>query len=674
MQFIRNIALAGKSGMGKSTLVERLLYASGTINTMGEIERGTLHSDHDPQSRQLQYSIDSSLTHFDIHEHRVNLLDTPGTPDFIGRYISILPAVETVALVVNAQEELGILSKKKFAIAAQRDKCRLIIVNKMDSDKESLEQLVDDLQEQLGQECLPINLPDKQGEAVIDCYFDPDDEQQSLFSQVSECHDAIVDQVVEVDEALMEVYLEQGQQITPEQLHAPFEQALRSGHLVPICFVSAQTGAGIDLLLKIMTELMPTPAEGNPPLFLNHEEPVSLTPDENAHVLGHVFKVIVDPYMGRLALVRLFQGTVTADTQLYIGHARKAFKVSHLFQVQGKERKEVDSVSAGDICAIAKVDELEFDNVVHDSHDEDFFHLQSLDMPPPMISLAVTPTRRGDEQKMSEVLRKIVAEDPSLQLKHRVNLNETLLAGVGEMHLQIALDKMKQQFHLEVNTSIPSIDYRETITKPAQGHYRHKKQTGGAGQFGEVYLRIEPLAAGEGFRFINKVVGGAIPGTFIPAVEKGVRQIMEEGAIAGFPMQDLQVTVFDGKHHSVDSKEIAFVVAGRKAFLEAVNEAAPIVLEPIVNVFVSAQAQAMGSISKDMASHRGAITNTQADGSEHSTIECQIPLSEMSDYSHRLKSMTGGSGSFMLEFSHFEAVPIAVQKQLSKDYHVKEVG
>jgi len=671
---IRNIALAGKSGAGKTTLVERLLFQSGTINNMGEVARGTTQSDHDPQALHLKYSVESSITHFDIQEHRVNLFDTPGTPDFIGRYISILPAVETVALVVNAKEELGILSSKKFDIAQQRHKCRLIVVNKIDAGQEKLEQLVEEIQDQYGTECLPLNLPEKNGTDVIDCYFEPEYDRQTMFSSVEDSHDALVDQVVEVDENLMEVYLEQGQQINPEQLHAPFEQALRSQHLIPICFVSAETGAGIDLLLKVITELMPTPAEGNPPLFLNHDEAVNINPDESAHVLGHVFKVIVDPYMGRLALIRLFQGSINADTQLFIGDARKPFKVSHLFQLQGKERKEVQVVKAGDICAIAKVDELEFDSVVHDSHDEDHFHLQSLVMPPPMISLAISPTRRGDEQKMSETLKKITAEDPSLQLKHRVNLNETLLAGVGEVHLQIALDKMKEQFHLEVNTSTPSIDYRETITKPAEGHYRHKKQTGGAGQFGEVYLRIAPLPAGEGFSFVNKVVGGAIPGTFIPAVEKGVRQIIEEGAIAGFPMQDIQVTLYDGKHHSVDSKEIAFVAAGRKAFMEAVKKAGAIILEPVINVSVSAKSQSMGNISKDMASHRGAITNTRTDGSEHSIIECQVPLSEMNDYSHRLKSMTSGSGSFMLEFSHFDPVPMAVQKQLSKDYEVKELA
>lgn len=670
---IRNIALAGQAGVGKTMLIERLLFETKTINEMGEIERGTTHSDHDPQSRKLQYSIDSSLTHFDTKGHRVNLLDTPGTPDFIGRYISVLPAIETVALVVDGHEGPGMATTRLSGIAADRKKCRLIVVNKIDVGEKTLEQVVGDIRDRFGSECLPINLPDKACENVVDCFFNPQYDSNTLFSSVRDAHDAIVDQVVEVDEELMEKYLEQGEELDPSQLHEPFETALRSQHLIPICFVSTRTGAGIDLLLQILAELMPTPVEGNLPLFMNKDEPVEVSPDENGHVVGHVFKVMVDPFMGRLVYIRVHRGTITPESQLFIGDSRKPFKVTHLYQIQGKERKEVEKVIAGDICAIAKVEELEFDSVVHDSHDEDEFHLKSLDMPPPMFSLAVKPQRRGDEQKLSETLKKITAEDPSLQVTHRASLNETLFTGIGEMHLNIALDKMKEQFNLEVDTSPPSIDYRETISKPAEGHHRHKKQTGGAGQFGEVFIRVRPLARGEGFNFINAIVGGAIPGQFIPAVEKGIRQILAEGAIAGYPMQDIEVELYDGKFHSVDSKEIAFVTAGRKAFLEAVNKASPLILEPIINVHIISPSEAMGDITGDMAGHRGTISDTHPEGRDRIVIDCKVPLTEMSDYSQRLKSITSGEGSFTMEFSHFDPVPTQMQKELSKDYQVKEL-
>jgi elongation factor G len=671
---IRNIAFAGQAGSGKTTLIERLLFETGAIKQMGDIERGTTVCDYDVQSKNRTHSLNPTAVFLSHNEAQVNILDTPGMPDFMGRSISILPAVETVAMVIDGADGAGIVSERLFKMASDRKKCRLIVINKIDTDDLVLDELLTELQDEFGTEVLPINLPDKTGQNVVDCYFEPAYDELTLFSSVQDAHDALVDQVVEVDEALMEVYLEQGQELTPQQLHDPFEVALRSEHLIPVCFVSSKTGAGVDQLLRVITELMPTPLEGNPPLFMNHDKEVQLSPAEDGHVLAHVFKVEIDPFMGRLAMLRVHQGCITPESLLFVGDSKKPLKVGHLYQLQGKERIEIQKAVAGDVCAIVKLDELEFDSVLHDSHDEDYFHLKSLELPPPMYSMAIKPTRRGDEQKLSETLRKITAEDPSLDVSHRVNLNETLLTGVGELHIQVAIDRMEETFKVAVETSTPSIDYRETITKPAEGHYRHKKQTGGAGQFGEVYLRIKPIARGEGFRFIDKVVGGAIPGNFIPAIEKGIRQILDEGATAGFQMQDIEVEVYDGKHHSVDSKEIAFVSAGRKAFLEAVKKAAPIILEPVVDVLVSIPSHCMGDVSGDMASHRGVITDTRMEGKNNTLLRCKSPLSEMGDYSHRLKSLASGDGSFTMELSHFDPVPLQTQTQLSKGYTVKELS
>jgi elongation factor G len=373
--------------------------------------------------------------------------------------------------------------------------------------------------------------------------------------------------------------------------------------------------------------------------------------------------------MGKLSYFRVHQGTVTKDSQLFIGDGRKPFKVGHLFMVKGKDLVEVPDGVPGDICAVAKVDEIQFDSVLHDSHDEDHIHLRPLEFPDPIFGLAIETTKRGDEQRLWDVLDKLSAEDPCIEVERVKSTNETVVKGLGELHLRTLLERMLSQYKLEVKTHPPRIAYRETITAPAEGHNRHKKQTGGAGQFGEVYLRIQPLARGAGFEFVDEVKGGAIPGQFIPAVEKGVHQVLESGAIAGYPMQDVRVTVYDGKSHPVDSKEIAFVSAGRKAFLEAVGKARPIVLEPIVNISVTVPESAMGDITGDLAAKRGQITGTQSQSGGMLTISGHVPLSELTTYQSRLKSVTGGAGSYSIAFSHYEPVPPNVQQQLVGQFH-----
>jgi elongation factor G len=673
---LRTLALVGPATAGKTSLVEALLWKAGALGAPGSVERGSTVSDYDPLERRAQRSLNASVLHFDFAGIRAHLIDTPGAPDFLGQSLPALEAVETAAVVINAAVGIEPMAVRMMQWAAQRERDRIIIVNKIDAQGVNLEALVAQIQSTFGRECLPVNLPAGRGARVVDCFYNVVQEGTSTdFSSVGQAHRALVEQVVEVDAAFVERYLNDGD-VDPQELHAPLEQALREGHLIPICFVSARTGAGVPELLDVIARLLPNPAEANPPAFLKGEgadaQPLRAEPDPRRHVLAHVFKITQDPYVGKMGVLRVHQGTLTAGSQLYVGDARRPFKVGHLFMLQGKEFTEVPRALPGDICAIAKVEELHFDAVLHDSADDDHIHLKPLDFPVPVHGLAIEPKRRGDEQRLHDILQKLVSEDPCLRLEHVAATNEGVVYGLGELHLRTLLDRLTEVHRCEVSTRPPRIAYRETITAPAEGHHRHKKQTGGAGQFGEVFLRVEPLPRGTGFEFVDHVKGGAIPYNFMPAVEKGVRQALESGVIAGYPVVDLRVVVYDGKHHTVDSKEIAFITAGRKALIAAVQAAAPSVLEPIVNVEIAAPEHNIGDITGDLASRRGQVSGTQASSAGSLAVLALAPLSELSSYQSRLNALTGGQGRYTLAFSHYEPVPPTVQAQLVSQYRVKD--
>ncbi|MEO5698191.1 MAG: elongation factor G, partial [Burkholderiaceae bacterium] len=636
-------------------------------------ERGTTVSDFDPMERRAQHSLNLSVMHLTHRDVRLHLLDTPGYADLVGQSMTALEAVETAAVVINASTGIEMMSARMMEWAADRDLCRMIIVNKIDATGVDLAVLVEQIQATFGKECLPLNLPAAGGTRVVDCFFNPSGEAD--FSNVADAHRALVEQVVEIDSELVERYLNEGD-VDPRELHAPLEEALRQGHLIPICFVSARNGAGVAELLDVFEALMPNPAEGNPPQFYKGEgddaTELHAVPDPELHVIAHVFKVTVDPYVGKMGVFRIYQGTVTRDSQLYIGDGRKPFKVGHLFMLQGKDHVEVAQGVPGDICAVAKVDDIHFDAVLHDAAEDDHLHLKPLPFPVPVHGLAIEPRRRGDEQRMWEILQKLVDEDPCLKVEHVITTNETVVYGLGELHLRTLLDRMTEVYKCDVDTRPPRIAYRETVTIPAEGHHRHKKQSGGAGQFGEVYLRIEPLPRGAGFEFVDQVKGGTIPTQYIPAVEKGVRQVLDTGVITGHPLADVRVIVYDGKHHSVDSKDIAFATAGRKAFIDAVKKAHPIVIEPIVKVQITAPEQSMGDITGDLSAKRGQVNATHALRAGAMAVNAQVPLSELSNYQARLNGMTGGQGRYTLEMSHYEAVPPSAQSELMSQYEVKD--
>ena len=672
---IRNIALVGQAGAGKTLLAEALLAQSGSIRSKGSLARGTTVCDFDPQEKALLHSLDAAVCGFETQGRRINIIDTPGYPDFLGRSLCALEAVETAVIVVSAVNGVEPMTQRMMDFAKARGLCRLIVVNKIDSRDARTEQVLAEIREVFGKACLPLNLPADGGKAIVDCFFQAQGKPAD-FSSAAAAHTEIIDQVVEVDEKLMALYLEQGEEITPEQLHDPFEQALREDHLVPICFCSAETGAGIPELIDVLVRLGPNPAEGNPPPFLKGEGDeavrVKIEPDAAKHVVAHVFKVTIDPFVGKLGIFRVHQGTVKAGAQLLVGDARKPIKIAHLFQLQGKEHIEVTHAIPGDICAVPKIDELHFDAVLHDSHDEDHHHLKSVTFPPPMLGLAIRAEKRGDEQKLSESLHRLVAEDPCVRVEHHTTQNETVLYGLGDLHLRVMLQRMTERYGVAVKTSPPSVPYRETITRPAEGHHRHRKQTGGAGQFGEVYLRVEPLPRGSGFEFVDDVVGGAIPGQFIPAVEKGVRQVLAGGAIAGFELQDVRVSVYDGKHHAVDSKEVAFVAAGKKAFVSAIKEAGPIVLEPIVRVAISTPSASIGDVTSDLSTRRARISGQDTLPGGRSQISALVPLAELQDYLSRLKAITGGEGTYTMDLSHYDPVPARRQQELASAFRPQE--
>jgi elongation factor G len=664
---IRNIALAGHSSAGKTTLFEALLHAGGAIPTPGSVEKGSTVSDHDPMEKARGHSIHTSIAAIDHRGIHVNLIDTPGYADFRGPTLSALAVVETCAVVVDAVRGIEHGTTRLMEHAKARRLCRLLVVNRIDSAEADLELLVEQLREAFGAECLPINLPAQGRAGVVNCFANPSG--TSDFGSVAEAHQRIIDQVVEINEDVMGRYLEEGEKgLSGQQLHDAFEQCLREGHLVPICFTSARTGAGVKELLDLFETLMPSPAEANPPLFVKGLGPSAVDfatrPDPRAHVVADVFKIVNDPFVGKLSVFRVYQGTIKRDSQLFIDDGKKPFKVGHLFKLKGKDHVEIEDAVPGDIAAVAKIDEIHFDALLHDSHDEDQIHLKPIDFPQPMFGLAIEPATRGQEQKLATALHRLAEEDPCFRIEHQKEINQTVIRGLGELHLRVMLERMKERYQVEVKTQPPKIAYRETISARADGHHRHKKQTGGAGQFGEVFLRIEPLPRGTGFEFVDEVKGGTIPHQFIPAVEKGVRMVLEHGAVAGYALQDVRVIVYDGKYHPVDSKEVAFVSAGKRAFMDAITKARPLVLEPIVNLDVTLPDAHMGDVTGGLSSKRGRINGTDSVRGGEIVVKAQVPLAEIGDYSNELKALTGGRGRYAIEFSHYEAVPPGVQKQL----------
>ncbi len=668
---LRTLALVGHGSCGKTSLIEAMLYRSGMIPELGNVERGNTMCDNDALEKEVGHSIRLAVAHVDtamadLTPVRIHILDTPGYPDYLGQDLSALDAVKSVCAVIDPTRGPELLTRRMMEAAKERGLCRMIVINKFDLPDADLEKCLEELRETWGPGVLPINLPTRNRTHVIDC-FDREDGDSDIMT-VEDVHRAFIERVVEEDDEMLERYLEEGH-VDPRLLHPLVTKALREGHVIPVCFTSAKNLIGIRDFMKVIIRHLPHPGEANEALFQKKDgSPFRTYPDKNLPVIAQVFKIVNDPFIGKIGVFRVHQGTIRRDSVLYVDDSKKPIKATRPLILQGKNTQETDLLSPGDIGALAKIDELQYGSVIHGDPMDGGVRMRPINFPRPMYGLAIRPARRGDESRMNEVLAKMQSEDPTMSVEHDPVLNETVIRGLTDMHVRSILNRMRANFKLEVETAAPSIPYRETISAPAEGHARHKKQTGGAGQFGEVYLRVEPLERGKGFEFVDQVKGGVIPYNLIPAVEKGVREVLATGFVAGYPIEDVRVTVYDGKSHPVDSKEVAFVAAGRKAFLDALAKAAPQVLEPIVSVEVTAPEAYMGDIAGDLASRRGQVTNTEALPGGDIEVTALVPLAELENYATRLHALTQGTGAWSMELSSYQPVPAARQAELAAHF------
>jgi len=659
---IRNVALLGHGGSGKTSLAEAMLHKTGTTSRLGSVDDKTSTCDYYDEEKEHQHSILSAVVHVEHAGKLINIIDTPGYPDFTGPAITSIPAAETAILVISATAGIETNTRKMFQLAREANKPVIIAINKMAADNVEMGELVGTIQETFGSQCRCANLPGADKNSVVDCIANA--EGTSPVADVAQAHTDLLESIIEADDALMERYLG-GEEISPDQVASVFVKALNAGTVMPIVFTEARSEVGVVELLDLITRCAPSPTEAAPAKLIDGETTTEIKPDGNGPLAGLVFRVGFDPKSNmKYSTIRIFSGALKSDTNLMYNDEKKGLRPGHILKSQGGEYAEVPSGIAGDLVTLAKVDELKVGDLVHDGHVSGRFPM--LPVPEPMFSLALEPASRGDEQKIGGALERLSEEDPCFKTTRDLQTKELVAHGLGELHLRIILEKMEKRFKLAVNTKEPKIPYRETITGKAEGHYRHKKQTGGAGQFGEVYLRVEPAERNSDppMQFSWDIFGGSIPGQFEPAIVKGINDVMQTGVVAGYPLQDVKVSVYDGKYHPVDSKEVAFRAAGKGAFIDAISKAKPALLEPIVDMEVTIPAENVGDITGDLSSKRGRVVGQEMLPGNFIVIKAQVPLAEVTQYTSQLKSVTGGRGSYSMSLSHYEPVPPNVQQQI----------
>ena len=686
---IRNVALCGHGSAGKTTLVDRMLVNSGAVNANPSVDEGTSICDFDHEEREHKYSIEASLGHFVHAGKRFNVIDTPGYPDFLGQTIGSLYAVDTAVIVINAQSGIEVNTRRVFQEAKKAGLGRMIAINKMDAENIDFPALVDQIRELWGSTCVLLNVPLGHGndfKGVASTLQLPDDTSGALLD-VNEIHDALIESIIEVDEEVMEKYLE-GNLPSEEDLSRLIVRAVRAGTLTPIVCSSGKANIGVDELLNAVSVCGLSPVD-LPRVATKDEEQVEVQADPNGPLIARIFKTRIDPFVQKLSFIRVFSGTLQKDDTVPAVDARKGIKMGPLLEVQADQTAAVDSGGPGEIVAVAKMEELHTGTVLGD------YSLPEMQFPTPMVGLAVMPKSRGDETKLSGALGKVVEEDPTFRLDRDMQTKELVMTGMSELHLTIIRERLARRDKLEVETREPKIPFRETIQTPSDGSYRHKKQTGGRGQFGEVHIRMWPLPRGidpeeyctksrfaqmkswhydetHNFLWVDSVVGGVIPGNFMPAVEKGFKERLVGGVIAGYMVQDVCIEVHFGKHHPVDSSETAFKSAAKMAFKQVFEKSKPCLLEPVVTMAVTVPEANVGDVYSDMSGRGGRVQGSDAAGGDLQTVNAEVPLREVTTYARTLSSMTGGQGSYAMEFSHYDVMPSNIQQEIMSKSKVVE--
>jgi elongation factor G len=673
---IRNIALVGHRGTGKTSLLEAMLYRSGVVTRLGSVQDGTTVADFDDDEKKRQLSLAGTLTHIERKGVLFNLLDTPGDSSFLADTISALGVVETTVMVVNAVNGVEVQTERLWARAEERGLARVLFCNMLDRERADFTTALEALQGAFGTSVVAVHLPIGSEHAfsgVVDLLrmkaFTWDggklvesDVPADLADAAAEGRDALTEAVVETDDVLMEKYLE-GDEIGADQLAAAFAAAFRSGRIFPVAAGSATHLAGVDALLDLL-DGAPSPKDSAPPAALAADESaVELECDADKPAVALVFKTFADPFSGHVNVFRVFQGTIKSDSNVVIPRDGHKERLGQLLKPQGKEQKQIEALVAGDIGAIAKLkDVVSGDSICAESTSVAF---PAFEFPAPLMSFAVAAKSKGDEDKVINALRRLSEEDPMLQVHRDAQTGETIVSGMSQVHVEVAVDRMKRRFGVEVDLHPPHVPYRETVKGAAKAQGRHKKQTGGRGQFADTWVEVS-ANRGEGFEFVDKIVGGAIPRNFIPAVEKGIVEAMGEGFLAGYPLVDVKVTLYDGKYHPVDSSDMAFKIAGSIGFKAAVEKAQPVLLEPIMGVEITVPEENTGDIIGDLNSRRGRVLGTNPRG-HYSVVSAEVPLAEMLSYAPDLTSMTGGRGDYHMEFLRYEEVPAHIAPKVIEE-------